>query len=237
MPTIRNLRASQVRILPIDEIPYAEISLKDHAQGIGEMFGLTRQVEPLLDVGNRLTFSNALLIYKNGQYTHDGKSYAIENLTIEDRRVLTNIVGPTEICDRIWDELRKFLLKVDTRSDKPEYKPIIVTNDTNCVAQMSFSIKDMIAGSKLETAVERITQSQDNYGAKLDVYPSSFRFRVSYAEPPIEVTQRNISIVDREVIFEVRARSSVNDRVFFTTSPSCSAKHLRLLEEIEKLFA
>lgn len=237
MPKIRNLRTTQIRIFPIDDLPFGKISTKSNVQRIARKYSLDVQVDPLFDVGAPLRIAGPSIRFANGSFEYQQKSYVIENLNIEDRRILLTVNGPTEVCDEINKTLTAFFAKIDPREEIPAYSPILTSNETNCVATMGFSVKDLMAGSKLEKASEAIADLQENYGCHLDIFPSSFKFRVSYLDPPAEITKRKINIVDKEVVLEIRAKSAVDDRMYFTSSPSCSTQHLKLLDRLESIFA
>lgn len=231
MPKIRDLKVRQVRVFPADEIPYAILlNSKTRSQLAAKYdFSIPGELERAWHLhGQGLHF-------QNGTYQIDDSRILIEQLTIEERRVLITVNGDTGNATAFFEELRRFFAKIDQRPGSREYRPILHSEETQCIAVLDFEFPQLLKKGPLDRFESAIEASTHSFGATLDIFPRSIKFAIRYLKPPESLSKQYVTLSDKELTIETRGRTAIEDRVFFTTSPLNTSDHIDLLEQLENM--
>ena len=180
-------------------------------------------------------FNITSLVFTNGNYKSEGRKFIIEQLTIEERRIIINFIGPTDILNQFYNDLKSILLKLDTRSEKGLFNEFVKTNETICVVKLDFQIKDLFINSPMLSFSENIKNSIPGYDCKIDIIPDSIRLKIKYSSIPDKLSKNKIMITDKDFTIGVRDKTNPDDMIFVTSSPSDSDVHFKLLTQLENI--
>lgn len=227
---VMDLRSTLIMIFRPDELPYGALSRDDAAEDLLDRYGLAQEKPPFAIPGTQ-----ANLLYRNGKVEIGGSQRLIDQIAIEPRRMLITVSGETHIAQTLFEELRGYIRNVELRQTDYAYEPVSLTHETQATTQMTFDFSSLFAGSAVPVVKSHLSASLPDYGATLDIYPISVRFRVGYRNPPASLARSRISLVEKTLTLEIKEKTDPADRILFSTSPSDSATHLSLLETLEQM--
>src|SRR5208337_584196 len=116
MKEIKYIKTTQVIIFPSDDINFHGLNSEPAIQKILSSFSLSRVPMP-----PQFSIQLPQLIFQNGVFTNDKTSYIIEQLSIEDRKIVINILSTSDISNLFFNELKKLLISLDQREEKGSY--------------------------------------------------------------------------------------------------------------------
>jgi len=229
MKEIKYLKTTQVMIFPSDDIYFHGLNSESSIQKILSSFSLTRIPMPS-------QFQIPQLLFQNGAFIKDSKTYIIEQLSIEERKIIINILSSSDISKSFYNELQKLLISLDLREEKGSYVPLICTYETTCVLKLNIKLNRFSGDIKLNE-IKEIISKKDNYGSVISIIPNSIRFKISYNDIPEKLLKIKIAISDKSFVVELRDNTDPEDQIYFTVSPTETETHLELLKVIEKMLA
>jgi hypothetical protein len=234
MKRIDSLTVAQLRIFKTDELPFNSLRLGASVQKIRTEFAfkhITNIPAPMTpDLLGAIGFVA-------GEVKTEAGATVIESLVIESRRVLLTIHGPSEVANQTFDRLRGMIREVDQRENKPELVPLIVTEDTTTVVHLDHPILSLLTGCPLEQLVGGLDSKIEKHGARVRIYPASFRLAVAYDHVPDSLKLNNITLADKVISIELRMGTAVEDNIYFISSPNPSTIHLQMVTFLEELLA
>lgn len=230
MKDIRELIVKQIYIFPVDEIALSSLQRKNAINKIQEAYSL--KYSPTMFEG--IPNESQSLAFNNGEYSWNKKTYLINNLSIEPRRILLTCSSESKIADSLFKNLRELILNLDLRESKPIYKHILVAEETQCVVKLDFHFNDVFKNSPLYTFHEYLKKKITSYESKIEVRPSALRFKISYLQLPDYLKKHNLSLLDKDFVLEMRNRTDAKENIYYTSSPTDSETHFNLIKELEK---
>jgi hypothetical protein len=231
MKEIKYLKTTQAMVFPSDDIYFYGLNSEPAIQKILSAYSLSRVPLP-----PQFPIQLPQLIFQNGIFANDKNTYIIEQLSIDDRKIIINILSSSDISDLFFKELKKLLMSLDLRDDKGSYEPLVRTYETTCILKLDIKLNRLISNVKLNE-IEELIATTHNYGAKISFIPFSVRFQISYNDIPEKLVKNKISISDKSLLIELRDKTDPDDQIYFTVSPTDTETHLELLKTIEKMLA
>ena len=233
MKSIRELKNVQIRIFPADEIYFQGILRTSSIKVILEKYSF----KSVPTVPEGIPIPIRVIQFENGEFGYKNKNYLVTRLAIEERRIIIEIEAKSGISDAFFRELHDLLLGLDLRETKPTYKPLLKSEETTCVTELDFSMLEFCKGTTLSQFQEKLVKHTPSHGSKLNAYIRSIRFRIGFLTLPLELKERRITLSDKEFILEVREKTSPEDKIFLSSSPTDTETHIMLLKELEKLIS
>lgn len=231
MKKIRRLKTTQIMIFQADDIDIVSIRRKSSIKKLQSLFSLNFMQLP----ENLPVQVQPQLIFQNGEFKLNDKIYDIEQLVIEDRKIIINIYAEYEISNAFFDDIKNLFISFESRDQPGDYNPIITTYETLCVSNLNIEFENFFKKDDTQK-IESIISEKDSHGASIKLYPTSFKFKIKYDDIPDDLKGNNISINDKQLIVELRDMTNPKDKIFYTFSPTRSDVHLKLLDTLEKLF-
>lgn len=230
MKDIRLIKSTQIMIFPADDIDYHSLS-RDYAfQQISTSFSLQR-----ISIPDQFPIISPQIILQNGEFTHKEKTYIIEQIVIDDRKIIFKILSSTQIADIFFSEFKKILLSLDLREEKGNYEPFIKTYETACILKLNFKLAQIMKEFDYKK-IENIISKKHSHGAKINLFPSSIKFSINFSDIPEKLQKNKITISDKNMILEIREKTDPDEQIYYTVSPTDSETHLELLNMIEEMF-
>ncbi len=230
MREAKYLKTTKVMIFPSDDIYLAGLNSEAAIQKITSTFSLVRA--PLSP-----QFLNQIpqLVFQNGVFEYNGNTYIIDQISIDDRKIIINILSPSSVSDLFFNEFRKLLVSIDQREEKSSYDPLISTYETTCILKLDIKL-DRLIGIIRAKEIEELISTKHSHGASISLIPTSVRFQISYNDIPEKYIKNKISISDKPFLIELREKTNPDDQIYYTVSPTDSDTHLEILKALEKMF-
>lgn len=226
---LKDLHSSLIIIFRPEELPFGALSQDLSADRLGTRYGLTQEKPPFIVPGIQQN-----LMYMNGRFEANGQQHAIDKLVVEPRRILLTVNSTTQVALALFEDIRQFLHEVELRETDFEYSPVSLTYETQSTIKFDMTFAEFLSCHQLDNTKDLLSERLPNYGASLDVYPISVKFRIGYRNPPETLQRSRISLVDKVVTIEIKEKTEPSECLFFAVTPSDSDTHLAFLREIEK---
>ena len=236
MKNIRELRTTQIRIFPTDEIHFQSLQRQTAINKIKEKYKLKNIITPTIPEIPSIEIQK-ILIFTNGEFVYKNKTYLVDRLVIENRRIIITMASHSEIADEFYTDLRNLLIELDLRDAKSNYNALVKSEETTCVAKLDFYLYQLFERNFINNFQQTLLNKIESHGCKIEIVPNVVRFKINYLNEPELYRKNKITFADKEFILEVRERTSYEDRIYFTSSPTDTKTHLELLSEINNLIA
>ncbi|MBA7657895.1 hypothetical protein ES703_65838 [subsurface metagenome] len=231
MKEIRDLKSTQILIFPIDEIGFSSLQRPDAIKQLQDKYRL-KYNPPMIFEG--IPAGSHSLLFTNGEFRYENKSYLIERINIEDRRIIIRMASHSKIVDIMFDDLRKLLIELDLRESKPKYEPLVKAEETSCVVKLDFSFTDLLINSPLSDFNAFLTDKMSSHDFEIEIIPSAIRFKITYSRQPESFRKHKISLSEKDFVLEVRDRTAYEEQLYYTFSPTNSKLHFEFLKELER---
>lgn len=213
-----------------DELPYGVLSRDDTADRLAVRYSLTQEKPPFSLPGTQPN-----LVFMNGKFDAGDRSVLIDRLVIETRRVLLTVNADTAFAQEVFEDLKVFIAEVELRDTDYEYEPVSLTFETQATTEMTIAFLEIFEGSALPTISDKLQSELPSHGAEIDIYPTSVRFRIGYRNPPASLSRSRITLVDKQLVLEIKDKTEPSDHIMQSVSPADSETHLELLATIEQI--
>jgi hypothetical protein len=233
MKRIDSLHVLQVRVFRTDEIPMSTVRLENSIHKTQTLFSFKQclPLQPPLAADPQ-----GAIAFMSGEFTFEGRTYEIDRLVIEPRRVLIGIAAPSTVASAAFEKLKTLIIEIDPRTPKPGYDPLVLTEETTTVVHLDFPITNLFADQRYTKFLAELPSMRNHSGAKTVVVPSSVHFRVSYRDLPEILAKNKVTLLDKDIAIELRVGTDVSENVYFITSPTSTDAHLVLISFIEDSF-
>jgi len=227
MKDIKFIKTTQIMIFPSDDIDFYGINNDETLQVIISKYQLSKVTIPA-------QFSVPLpqILLQNGSFRQKQSKFIIEQLIIEERKIVINILSDSTTSNAFYSDLRTLLIALDLRKSKGSYEPLVSTYETTCILKLNFKFGQLcprIPITKLENKIsENVT-----YSSSVSIIPSSLRFQISYDKIPEKLLKNKISISDKHFVIELREKTDPDDQLYFTASPTDTETHFELIKILE----
>jgi len=230
MKDIVDLKVTQIRLYPIDVLPIAALLVE-------------KNLAPFKDTLRFKTASGGeakpeavAFELLGGEFDYQGSTHLIERLTIEPRRLIFVTLGPSTVANALYDEIRKILIAADPERRLEKREPYVKVEETSCVITLEVDFRQLFAPRLLQFLEKNVQPRTSNGSATSTVLLSRFSARVSYDLTDPNLKKVGVRLVDKVVTIEPRSGTGLDEKRYFTQSPTDSETHLALLREFEKAF-
>lgn len=224
MNDIVDLTVAQIRIYPLDCLPFADLRVPTNNTRIKDSFKFGAvQSDPF---GNQVIFSNGLFQYRN-------KSFSILSLAVQARVIVIQCRAHSVVADAFYSALTKVLNSISERSAASKFDPLVKAEETTCIATLDMDFSDLIA-----PAFWRFIQSDAKqrlataYAKPKSISFKNLSFEIKYESDP-RLEEYDVAISDKLLTIEPRHGMPQSKRRFFTSSPTDSETHIAVLQALE----
>lgn len=230
MKDVADLKVKQFRIFPVDRMPFAFLRSGLGQRAISAQFQMAETtLEPT---------TGDLLFLSGGYKPEDSDPVAIESLQINDRRIIIHAVGDSAAASRVFDAVRKFIMRIDPK-DSTRWKdaePFVFTEETTCVATLDIEPSRLFAHTLAPFIKDQVLPAAGTRGGEAELVGVRASFRLGYRMVDDSLRARSAVFAEKEFLIESRIATPLEERRFFTSSPTPSAVHLELLARLELAF-
>ena len=226
---IIDIRSTVVAIFPIDAIDFKSLLCDPFLNWMQQNLHCKKVEIPSIQ---------ATIPFQFGYFQVDRKKIVIDRVIIEERRIVMTVGGASSEARKILDNIIEVIKVHETRHTIETLNPVIVVDETICIAKLDFPYKKLLTqscGSDLSSLLIK----QDNLvpeGFSILCQPVSIKYKVKY-DGSNEVLKRfNINLNDKFLSIEAREGTDPNDCVFFINAPLASDQCISLIRDIEEQY-
>lgn len=229
MKNIVELTVTQVRIYPLDCLPFADLRVPTNAVKLKESFKFGAvQPDPF---GTQLAFSNGIFLHRN-------KSFNVLSMTFEARKLTVQFRGHSAAADAFYSAVVKILNSIGDRSTPSNFEPLLKVEDTTCVATLDVDFSDLVAASFWRfIQTEGKQKLAANYGKPKSIAFKSLSFEIRYEPTDPRLEEYDVALSNKLLTIEPRVGTPLSERRFFASSPTDSETHISILEGLESAVA
>jgi len=222
MENVTNLHVLQWRVFAPDVVPYHLIITPWGTDFLKHVFGF-READ-----WNR---EGADYVFQDGTYKPEGEGEptVIPSLAFNDRRIAVQVRGGSDAAAAVYVAVAQALAQLSPAF--PEVHPLLMSEDTSCVARLDFDWTALLNPALLEHVAEWVTVAARDE-VESAIKGISVRFTVG-AMPSKKLVEYGVSVYDRTIAVEPRADVPLSEQTYFTYSPCDSDTHLKLIAQLE----
>ena len=229
MKDIVDLKVTQIRLYPVDVLPISGLLLEKNLAPFRETLRFKTATRP---DEKQEVFALDLL---GGEIEYEGKVHLIERLAIGRQRLMVSVFGTSTVADIVYEAVSKILMAVDPDGAFPKTEPYVKVEETSCVVTLDVDFRNFFAPALLQFFDKTVRSRTSSKVAASDVMPFKFSVRVSYDLLDPDLKKVGVQLVDKTLTIEPRIRTRLEERRYYTQSPTDSETHLALLREFEKI--
>jgi len=219
---VRVLSTAQVRIFPADVIPLTKLIIAKHREIINSLFNFER-AEPITRAGNT---GMSFLAGSCGS-----KPLLIEEVTIEERRIIARVQGTTKEANSVYEEVKKVLEQVN---EGRSIKELLCTHETASSVVLSVPFDRVFSKPFLNFLEKSATRHIGLPWAQHYLAPMGLRFRIQYKLTDDTLVKNYIGLASKELVIEPRSQSALDDQLYWISSPTDTDTHFKLIDDLEK---
>lgn len=226
MDQARLLTARRAYEFRPDDLRLSVLSTLQAQQQVSRLFDfqITQIGTPLQTFGPIPTTMPPGVIFDYGVASTSEMNVPIRFLHFEPFRIVIDVAGPSGTIDWVYEQLRQSLLDIKDFDGSPAVGESLRMIDYSEIStQLSFGLEDL-----LSEPVNRLTQ--DAFGdseRNLKVFPASVNFLS--IDPAHEIGQQSFAGPS----LQVRAGTTLEDKIYFSTANLPTDSHLAWLEELD----
>ena len=170
-------------------------------------------------------------VFQDGTFKgdDDNEQIFISAISFNDRRVVVQVRGDRDAANIVVAVLGDALGQLDR--DYPAAVPLLVGEETSCVAQLNFDWTALLSPAMVEQAKEW-AEAASAEDAEKAIKGVSVRFTLN-VKPSQRLTEYGVNLWDQTLTVEPRVDMPLSERTYFTYSPCDSENHLKLLAGLE----
>lgn len=225
MRDIADLTVTQVRIFPVDCLPWKVVASGTRHEQIRDKFSFRAMVPSLSSNGTIVE-----LQFRNGEFLHRDKRLTLELLGIDARRITLKVLGTSADGNAVFHEVRKLLNEIGPTFAQSE--PVVLADETSCVVTLDVNFRAAFSRD-LMRFLELARESLSSAKWQVTLVPV-WTATVEYSEVAQEIRQHDVTMSAKRLVIQPREGAPVDAKRFFTRSPSDSETHLALVRAFER---
>jgi hypothetical protein len=206
---------------------WSSIAVHTSIDRLFAIYNLSSPVEVTVDPTGRLP----VILGAGGEFRLRDRRHTIENLTIDPVSVQFQITGETAVADAFYEDLlRNIETTAETSIDRAA--TLARTIQTLTIAKMDIDPWRFYSSEWkqfLHSTVEPLVEVPDSSSHR--IVPNGFSFLITY-----ERVAKDYLLNPKAFAIEPRVGTNAGDGIFFAQSPTDSATHLKLIEQLERDF-
>lgn len=173
------------------------------------------------------------LVFSAGTLVLEGIApIVVEALSINDRRIITQVAGDSEDCHRVFASLSEFIAAL-WKVDISAARPVIFSEETTCVSELDFEAQELLS-LQMPRFVGELLEKAANPAGEVFLKSIAVRISIGYALSR-ELAPKGVTLSDKTFVVEPRMDTLVGDRIYFSHSPTDSKTHFGLLRSLESM--
>ncbi|MFA5308834.1 MAG: hypothetical protein WC370_05020 [Dehalococcoidales bacterium] len=229
MKDITDITVIQIRLFPVDVIPFNIISTQSCVQKIKESFSLTVvESPPFLDNINSIMF-------QKGEFKSNKQIIIINKIEIEPRRIILEVTGTSQQANEVYDSLLISISEAVNIEVGRLRQPLLNAENTRCVVTLDFHISELFSKSFMSFLNNDVKNKASTQLASGIVEPIGILTQISYQIKDETLIKNAIGMNPKQFTITPRSGVPIEEKRFVTSSPFDSDTHLGLIKTLNNL--
>jgi hypothetical protein len=213
------------RLFAPESIPWSQLTTPSNLSRLEQKYKFAQLVQPQMLQGGATQLQ---VIGANGEYRHGGSLIGIQNLSIEPNVIQLQVSAETQKADLFFADLAAFLeeLRSASRIKLDEYKK---SYQTVAVVKLRVSYDKIFSPNMGDYLTESVMPRLKLPDGDPHIRLAALSWVVTY-----RTESTDAAYLPKVLTIEPRAGSKIEDRIYYTISPTDSQTHIGLLEEFER---
>lgn len=226
MRDVADLSVTQYYLYAPGRVPFAHLSTRQALDTFRTAFAF-REASPLL--------SGVELVFEGGAAQSPEKGLVtIRRLHIGDRRILLDVAAESATAEAVSALVHAQVAKLDPTDRFASSKPVSVRQETTCTALLDVAWDRFLNPALVQFLEKTFARVASDDEATVTLNTLKLRFLYDYQVQSAAVRQYGITLAPKPLIVEPVVDTPLTEQRYFTTSPTDSATHLKLLADLEK---
>ncbi len=227
MKEVTDIESTQIRLFAPGYIPYRAVSTRQGIERLQDAFGFR-------EVG--LAAGGIEIVFEAGLFkTEEQRHVPISRLQISDRRIVVAVASDTPTAGLFLEAVRQVVGSDDFDGRRTQVEPVCVRNETSCAVTLDVSWEEFLSPPLGRFVSQDLRGLLSDREAAVSVIGLNFRLSLGYSVKDERITQYGFTLAAKKLVIEPLANTPLAARRFFTSSPTDSETHLRIVEEIERV--
>lgn len=227
---IKKIITNQIRLVKVDEIPFASLSLRMNLEKVAGyfQFSQTDLIQSDQDV--------PAVVFVGGHVDIEDNRITIISLSIQDRKMILNIEGTSEEANIIFEKTNEFLRIVAQNVANDFLKPVLIAETTEFISILEFNFMQLYSPIMNEFVNDQLLSATEDKFSKSIIFPGSIDINIDYFLKDKRLFDHRITLSRKEFAIAPRAGYPLSDQIFVTKAPVSTSIHINLLKALENKF-
>jgi len=225
---VHTLKTTRVVLVRFDEIPLNKLIHRPNLEQLAKFFRFNAADTMQNEAGR------AVILCRHGIHKGDSGECTVNRLILEERKIIFEIDGSSDDADTFYAGLVSFLAGLAERTEKGYLQPIVVSDESEIVAHLEFSIESLFSPTYLQFVRSVVASEASSDVAEVIVKPASLAFNVEYLVKDNSLTDYRISLSRKDFTVEARKGFPLTDQMYYSKAPFDTNTHIKLLKELER---
>jgi hypothetical protein len=225
MKDLQILEVKQIRIFAADALPLASLINRRAGKTFVERFGWG---EMNASAPGEIRFGTGLFPSADAPITT-----VVKGLEISERKVALTVIGDTATAATVYAGITEFLAQ-ETGQEAWKAAPLVLTHETQCVATCDFDWSALVGPPFTSFVTGELLRGLSSRDGQATIASLKLGFELRYTEIRSDLQEHGITLANKAFVIEPRAGTPLSERRFFSTSPTDSETHMRLLRNLEE---
>jgi hypothetical protein len=224
-----SISVKQFRIFPPDVLPLALLRTYGGLEIFKNILRFREStIEPL---SGEITFSG-------GNTQEGGRPIAINSLQINPQRIILDVAADSASASFAFGVIAGAFAHLDQAFSPIRMgEPLLFTEETACVARLSFEWTDLLSERLTQFVLTDALSRASTPAADAKVTGMQFRLVLRFDLTNERLKDYGTALAPKVLIIEPRENVPFSEKIYYTSSPLSSDKHLLFLGELESFMA
>lgn len=183
--------------------------------------------------GGEILGSAGVVAIPKGDDGDERKAVPVRVLSLNERKIALIIDGNSSDANQAFAVIRSLMIEVDQGGRFEAASPEVFTQETSCTATLRFPWTALLPEGAATLVQGDLVEAVAEEGAPARINGVGFAVRFAFTVDERR-SDLGISLADKQFLVEPKLNTRLSDRRYFTTSPTDSETHLRLLRKLER---
>ena len=224
MKNIRDISVVQIRIFDFDVLPFLKFNTYTFLEDFITKFRFMGELPKL--------GSDKLQLSK-GELKTEEKIIPIINLEIEPTKISFRVNGSSSDANIFYQAIAEIIISCQGDKLSNSIEPLVCVEQTTCIVELDLDIKSCLSDSILQFAGNNLIHATSNDNAASFLKGFKLSFEIGYNINDSMLKDKGVTFLPKYFTVEPRIGTSLKEKKYFTSSPTDSDTHIRLIKELE----
>ncbi len=228
MKNIVDLIVNQIRVFPVDIVPFGLINTKSCVEKIKDTLSIS-EVGVLPPIEGK-----AIIVFRKGELKENNELVVINKVEVDPRRIIIEVAGTSKAGNKVYELFMSSLTALTNLDLESLRSPLLLAETTRCVVTLDFAFEELFNHSFTEFLNDRVEKAATNNVVEGLVRPLAAITEITYQIKDEALVKNKISMNPKQLTIAPRPGAPLDERKYIISSPFNSDTHMKLIEELNK---